>query len=47
MTAGAFKVNGAKYTKPNATISVDDIVLKGRYSLICWGKRKFSLVIWQ
>lgn len=47
MTTGAFKVNGKKYTDPSAHLAWEEITLKGRYSLICWGKRKFSLVIWQ
>jgi tyrosyl-tRNA synthetase len=46
MTKGAFYVNGIRRDKPNERIDFDSIVLAHNVSLICWGKRKFSLVRW-
>ncbi|KAI6207109.1 Tyrosine--tRNA ligase, mitochondrial [Aphelenchoides besseyi] len=45
---GAFKLNGTKVTDPNLLLSNhSSLMLKSRYSLICWGKRNFYLVDWR
>uniref|UniRef100_A0AC34F0N6 Tyrosine--tRNA ligase n=1 Tax=Panagrolaimus sp. ES5 TaxID=591445 RepID=A0AC34F0N6_9BILA len=46
MTKGAFKVNGIRRDKPDERIDFDSIILAHNVTLICWGKRKFSLVKW-
>ena len=46
MTKGAFKINGIRHDQPNEKINFDSVILSENLSLICWGKRKFSLVRW-
>lgn len=44
--SGAFKVNGKKLTNPDEIFQIDQFLIKEEFSLICWGKRKYSLVQW-
>lgn len=43
---GAFKVNGMKYTDPEARLDVGKLLLKERYTLVNWGRRRFVVVDW-
>lgn len=43
---GALKINGKVVTDIDEPLNLDEIIINGKYSLICWGKRKFSLVKW-
>lgn len=44
--SGAFKVNGQKLTNPEENFKIDQFLINDQFSLICWGKRKYSLVHW-
>lgn len=46
MTKGALKINGVRISDPDQKLDVEQFLLKNQFSLICWGKRKFSLVHW-
>jgi tyrosyl-tRNA synthetase len=44
---GALKLNGAKVTDPDCQLDHANLLLKNRYSLICWGKRRYYLIDWR
>jgi len=46
MSKGALKINGVRISDPDQKLDVEKFLLKNQFSLICWGKRKFSLVHW-
>ncbi|KAL3077560.1 hypothetical protein niasHS_012266 [Heterodera schachtii] len=46
MRAGALKINGTKATDPEEKIELERILINGRFTIVCWGKRKFSLIKW-
>jgi len=49
LTKGAFKMNGERLIDPSMRLpeQMTDVCLPGtRLTLICWGKRKYSLVRW-
>lgn len=46
MKTGAFKMNGVKRTNPCEKFTIEQISIRGKFSVICWGKRKFSLILW-
>nr|CAD2158998.1 unnamed protein product [Meloidogyne enterolobii] len=46
MTKGALKINGVRISDPDQKLDVEKFLLKNQFSLICWGKRKFSLIQW-
>lgn len=46
MKTGALRVNGIRTTDPDEKVMMEKILIKGQFSIICWGKRKFSLIKW-
>lgn len=48
MRRGGFKLNGVKITDPEEKFSLDDgrLLIKNEFTVLCWGKRKFSLIRW-
>ena len=46
MKGGAFKLNGVKMTDPEKEIRIEQISIQGKFSIVCWGKRNFSLILW-
>lgn len=46
MKKGAFKLNGVKMTDPNEEILMEQISIQGKFSIVCWGRRNFSLILW-
>ncbi|KAI1715642.1 tRNA synthetases class I (W and y) domain-containing protein [Ditylenchus destructor] len=41
-----FIVNGKHMTDPRAAFKPDDFLIKGQFTVIRWGKRRYSLVRW-
>ncbi|KAL3080018.1 hypothetical protein niasHT_034576 [Heterodera trifolii] len=46
MRAGALKINGTKVIDPEEKIDLERILINGRFTIVCWGRRKFSLIKW-
>jgi hypothetical protein len=46
MITGALKINGRKVLDPDQKLSPEEILINSQFSLVCWGKRKFSLILW-
>ena len=46
MKKGALQINGVKICDPDQKLDVEQFLLQNKFSLICWGKRKFSLIQW-
>lgn len=46
MKTGALKINGIRCQDPEQIINIDSLLIQNQFSLVCWGKRKFSLVLW-
>lgn len=44
---GALKLNGIKVTDPENHLKHSELLLKNRYSLVCWGKRRHYLIDWR
>lgn len=47
MKLGALKLNGIRFTDPDELIDYEKICLPGKpVTLVCWGKRRYHLVMW-
>ena len=46
MRTGAFRINGVKMENPDQNVELKQILIQNQFTLVCWGKRKFSLILW-
>jgi tyrosyl-tRNA synthetase len=46
MKEGALRINGVKMQNPDQMLELPHILIQNQFSLACWGKRKFSLIVW-
>lgn len=46
MKTGALKINGIRYKDAEQILSIDSLLIQKQFSLVCWGRRKFSLILW-